>query len=131
MKSLRRRKLISARCFCISMLSKILLEEINRIFSWSVWTWEISPKKERVLLTNFRKLSDGCFLNKLCRTSVETLFKIEILPKPLRYHAIQEYKRFLSVCSVLRGASLSTFEIFDVAKGRKRAFCSFDYWELS
>ena len=35
MKSLRRRKLISARCFCISMLSNSFLEEINRSFSWS------------------------------------------------------------------------------------------------
>ena len=31
------------------------------IFNGLVWTWEISPKKERVLLTNFRKLSNWCF----------------------------------------------------------------------
>ena len=28
------------------------------VFNGLVWTWEISPKKERVLLTNFRKLSN-------------------------------------------------------------------------
>ena len=29
--------------------------------------------------------------------------------------------------SMLRGASLSTLEIFDIARGQKRAFCRFDY----
>ena len=33
-----------------------------------------------------------------------------------------------AACSVLRGASLSTFEIFDVVRGQKMALgCSFDY----
>ena len=35
-----------------------------------------------------------------------------MLSTPLRYHTIQECKRFLAARSVLRGASLSTFEIF-------------------
>ena len=51
--------------------------------------------------------------------------------KPLIYHKIKEHKRFLAACGVLRGASLSTFEILDVARGQKRAFCSSDYWEFS
>ena len=31
---------------------------------------------------------------------------------------------------MLRGTGYSTFEIFDVAIGQKRAFSSFDFWEL-
>ena len=46
--------------------------------------------------------------------------KIYMLYKPLRYHAIWEYKRFLAACCVLRGGSLSTFEIFDVTRGQKK-----------
>ena len=70
-------------------------------------------------------------LNKLWLTSEWTHIKIEMPSKPLIYDKIEEHKRFLVACGALRGASLSTFEIFDVAKGQKRAFCSFDYWELS
>ena len=60
------------------------------------------------------------FLNKSWLTSEWTHIKIETPSRPLTYHKI-----------VLRGASLSTFEIFDVARGQKRAFCNFGYWELS
>ena len=35
-------------------------------------------------------------------------------------HNGQEHNRFLAACSVLRGASLSTFEIFDVTIGQKK-----------
>ena len=35
LKSSRRRKLISARCFYIFLLPNILLEEIKRSFQWS------------------------------------------------------------------------------------------------
>ena len=35
-------------------------------------------------------------------------------------HNGQEHNRFLAACSVLRGASLSNFEIFDVTIGKKK-----------
>ena len=44
-----------------------------------------------------------------------------MLSKLLRYHKIWECKRLLVACSVLRGVSLSSFEIFDVARGQGRA----------
>ena len=84
-------------------------------------------KKKRVLLTNFRKLSNGYFLINYGEPLYQHILKNEILSKPLRYHKIQEYKRFLAAFSVLQGARLSTYEIFDVARGQKRALCSFDY----
>ena len=84
-------------------------------------------KKKRVLLTNFRKLSNGYFLKNYGEPLYQHISKNEILSKPLRYHKIQEYKRFLAAFSVLQGARLSTYEIFNVARGQKRALCSFDY----
>ena len=44
-----------------------------------------------------------------------------MLSKLLRYHTIWECKRLLVACSVLRGVSLSSFEIFDVARGQGKA----------
>lgn len=122
--------MISERCFYISIISNILLEEIHRFsMVWPGLEKYHPGKKEyfwQIWKTGWR-----VFLNKLWLTSERTHIKIEMPSKPLIYHKIEEYKRFLAACGALRGASLSTFEIFDVAKGQKRAFCSFDYWELS
>ena len=53
--------------------------------------------------------------------------KLKCFPNSLDITQFGNANDFLVACSVLRGASLSTFEIFDVARGQGRAFCSFDY----
>ena len=80
-------------------------------------------KKEYFWLISESCLITGVFWINYGEPLYKHSSKLKYFPSPL-YHAIQEYKRFLAACSVLRGASLSTFKSFDVAKGRKRAFCS-------
>ena len=50
-------------------------------------------------------------------TLIKHISKLKYFPNPSR-----NKKRFLAACSVLRRASFSTFEVFDVARGQKRAF---------
>ena len=77
-------------------------------------------KKKRVLLTNFRKLSNGYFLINYGEPLYQHILKNEILSKPLRYHKIQEYKRFLAAFSVLQGARLSTEMKFSMSQEVKK-----------
>ena len=48
----------------------------------------------------------------------------------LTYHIVLEYKRFFAACDVIREPGFSTFEVFDVVRGQKRAFGSFYYLEF-
>ena len=45
----------------------------------------------------------------------------------LTYHTVWKYKRFFAACGVIRGPGYSTYEIFDVARGKKRASSSFHF----
>ena len=84
----------------------------NEYFSQLV---SASLKKERVLLTNFRKVSNGCILINYGEPLIKHISKLKYFPNPSR-----NKKRFLAACSVLRRASFSTFEVFDVARGQKK-----------
>ena len=84
--------------------------------------------KERVLLTNFRKLSNGCFLINYGEPLNKKISK-SYFPNSLDIKI--RYTNDFLLHVMLREVSLSTFKIFDVAWGQTRAFCSFDYWEVS
>ena len=49
---------------------------------------------------------------------------------PYMSHSLTIQNIFFAAYGVIRGPGLSTFEIFDVARGQKRAFCRVAYWEL-
>ena len=49
---------------------------------------------------------------------------------PYMSHSLIIQNIFFAAYGVIRGPGLSTFEIFDVARGQKRAFCRVAYWEL-
>ena len=105
----------------------------TRVFNDLVWTylvWNITQER-KTAFDRFKKAVRQVFLNKLRRTAEYAHIKIETLSKLLRYHIINEWKRFFAACSAFRGASLSSFGIFDLGRSRKKAFCTFDYWELS
>ena len=105
----------------------------TRVFNDLVWTylvWNITQER-KTAFDRFKKAVRQAFLNKLRRTAEYAHIKIKTLSKLLRYHIINEWKRFFAACSAFRGASLSSFGIFDLGRSRKKAFCTFDYWELS
>ena len=83
------------------------------VFNGLVWTWEISPKKERVLLTNFRKLSNPYI--QYIHTYIYKNWHTFPTPEILSNLGL----RFLAACSVLQGASLSTF-IFSMSQEVKK-----------
>ena len=81
----------------IFMISNMLLENINRSFQWYVLNLRnITQEKGSTF-------EEG-FLNNLWQNSEQIHTKLK--------------------CIVLQGTSLSTFEIFDVARGQNWAFCS-------
>ena len=45
-------------------------------------------------------------------------------------HSLRIQNIFFPACGVIRGPGFSTFEIFDFARGQKRAFCRMACWEL-
>ena len=49
---------------------------------------------------------------------------------PYMSHSLRIQNIFFPACGVIRGPGFSTFEIFDFARGQKRAFCRMAYWEL-
>ena len=85
-----------------------------------------SLKKERVLLTNFRKVSNGCILINYGEPLIKHVSKLKYFPNPSR-----NKKDFLlhAVCYEERAFQLLKFSMSQGVK--KRAFWSFDYWELS
>ena len=129
MKSPRRRKLISARCFYIFLLSNILLEEIKRSFPWSGLDLSNINQERKSTFDQFQKAVQRMFLSRLWRTSEWANSKIEILFLNLTYRKAYEHKKSFAACGVIRGPGFLTL-IFDIASVQKRAFCSFDYWEL-
>ena len=49
---------------------------------------------------------------------------------PYMSNSLRIQNIFFPACGVIRGPGFSTFEIFDFARGQKRAFCRMAYWEL-
>ena len=108
--ALRRRKLLSAKCFYIYMLIKRNESEMVRS---GLKRYHLRKKEY------FWPISDSCLTgvtNKLWRTSEWTNFKIEMFSKPLRYHT--------HACSVLRGASLSNLKFSMPQEVRKGPFAT-------
>ena len=96
------------------------------VFDGLIWTWAISNKKESTF-HQFQKAFQQEFLNELWRTPEYTKIKLKCFLYTL--HIIQ-FKNTKDFCSVLRGPGFSTIEVFDVARGQKRAFCRFDHRKL-
>ena len=46
---------------------------------------------------------------------------------PYMKHSLRIQNIFFAACGVIRGPGFSTFEIFDVARDQKRAFCRVAY----
>ena len=123
LKSSRRTKVISARCFYIFLQRNILLEEFQQIFQWSGLDLSNINQERKSTFDQFQKAVKRVFLNKLCRTSEKTNIKIEMLFIHLTYHTVSKYKSSFAACGVIRGPSYST-----MSQGvKKKAFCSFDF----
>ena len=107
-------------------------------FNGPVWTWEISPKNERVLLTNFRELSNGCILIIYGEPLNKHISKLKYFPnllditqlrntKDLVLHVVcyeeracqllkfsmsQEVKRGLLAALIIKSSQKSFFNVF-------------------
>ena len=127
LKSPGRRKLIGARCFDIFLLPSILLEKIKRSFRWSDLDLSNIKQERRSTFDQFQKLSNECFQIKYDEPLNRRISKLKYSLYTLHIIQFKNNKDFLAACSVIREPGFSTFEIFDVARGKKKAFFSFVY----
>ena len=90
------------------------------VFHGPVWTWEISPKKERVLLTNFRKSSNGYFLNKLYKHTS----KLKYFPSPLDITQFRNTNDFLLHVVCYEGWACQLLKVSMSQKVKKGPFAA-------
>ena len=57
--------------------------QLEFFFNGLFWTCEISPKRERVLLRNFRQLSNGCFSTNCGESLKKHISKLKCFPNSL------------------------------------------------
>ena len=66
-----------------SAVTKFESNSTGVFFNGLFWTCEISPKKERVLLRNFRQLSNGCFSTNYGESLKKHISKLKCFPNSL------------------------------------------------
>ena len=82
-------------------------------------------------MTNFRKLSNGFFLINYSEPLNKHISNLKCFPNPPYITQFRNTNDFFLHVAYCEERACQLFESFDVARGQKRAFCSFDYWELS